>query len=84
MKTWALPFILSTAEEMDYLFSLIKEPLPPCFNPLSYRKRMGQAIRKVMPTIEREKPELLQKLRSMGSPFAELIIEVTKLSKPVL
>jgi hypothetical protein len=45
---------------------------------------MGQAIRKVMPTIEREKPELLQKLRSMGSPFAELIIEVTKLSKPVL
>jgi hypothetical protein len=84
MKTWALPFILSTAEEMDYLFSLIKEPLPPCFNPHSYRKRMGQAIRKVMPTIEQEKPELLQKLRSMGSPFAELIIEVTKLSKPVL
>jgi len=84
MKTWALPFILSTAEEMDYLFSLIKEPLPPCFNPHSYRKRMGQAIRKVMPTIEREKPELLQKLRSMGLPFADLIAEVTNISKPVL
>jgi hypothetical protein len=36
-----------------------------------------------MPTIEQEKPEVLQKLRRMGAPFADIIAEVTKLSKPV-
>ena len=83
MKNWALPFIFSTAEEIDYLFSLINDTLPPCFNHDTYRKYLGQAIRKVMPAIEQEKPEMLKKLRRMGLPFAELIAEVTKLSKPV-
>ena len=36
-----------------------------------------------MPTMEREKPEILQKLRGMGLPFTKLMAEVTKLSKPV-
>jgi hypothetical protein len=68
---------------MDYLFSLIKEPMPPCFNPYTSGKHLGRAIRKVMPTIEQEKPELLQKLAKMGAPFTEIIADVTKLSKPI-
>jgi len=36
-----------------------------------------------MPTIEQEKPELLQKLAKMGAPFTEIIADVTKLSKPI-
>ena len=83
MKTWALPYLLTKPEEIDYLFGLIKEPLQPCFNPYTSRKYVGQAIRKVMPIIEQEKPELLRTLRRMGAPFAELIAEVTKISKPV-
>jgi digeranylgeranylglycerophospholipid reductase len=83
MKNWALPLIFNTAEEIDYLFSLIKEPLPSCFNHHTYRKYLGQAIRNIMPTMKREKPEMLQKLRRMGAPCAELIAEVTKLSTPV-
>jgi flavin-dependent dehydrogenase len=83
MKNWALPFIFGTAEEIDYLFDLIKEPLPPCFNHHTYRKYLGKAIRKVMPTMEQERPEMLRKLHSMGQPFAELIAEVTGISKPV-
>jgi len=83
MKTWALPFVLTQPEDIDYLFSLIdKEHLPPCFNPYTARKYMGKAIRTVMPTIEQERPELMQRLRGMGAPFAELIAEVTKISKP--
>ena len=83
MKVWSLPFVLSEPEVIDYLFSLIKEPMPPCFNPYTSGKHLGRAIRKVMPTIQQEKPELLQKLGKMGSPFTEIIAEVTKLSKPV-
>ena len=84
MKTWSLPFVLNEPEVMDYLFGLIKEPMPPCFNPYTSRKHLGRAIRKVMPTIEQEKPELLQKLGKMGLPFTEIIADVTKMSKPVL
>jgi hypothetical protein len=83
MKNWALPYILTEAEEIDYLCSLSKEPMPPCFNPYTSGKHVGRAIRKAMPTIQQEKPELLQKLAKMGLPFTEIIVEVTKLSKPV-
>jgi len=83
MKVWSLPFVLTEPEVVDYLFGLIKEPLPACFNPYTSRRDMGRAIRKVMPTIEQEKPELLQKLGKMGLPFTEIIADVTKSSKPV-
>jgi len=84
MKNWALPYILTEPEEIDYLFSRIREPVRPCFNPYTMSKYLGQAIRKVLPIIEQERPEMLQKLRKRGLPFAEIIAEVTKLSKPVL
>jgi len=83
MKNWALPFILTEPEEVDYLFSLIKEPMPPCFNPYNMGDYLGQAMGKVMPTIQQERPEMLQKLGKMGLPFTEIIAEVTKDSKPV-
>jgi len=83
MKNWALPFILTEPEEIDYLFSLIKEPMPPCFNPYTMGDHLGQAMGGVMPTIQQEKPEMLQKLGKMGLSFTEIIPEVTKLSKPV-
>lgn len=83
MHIWALPYVLTEPEEVDYLFSLIKEPLPPCFNPYTMGGHLGQAIGKVMPTIQQERPELLQKLGRMGLPSTELYAEVTKISKPV-
>ena len=83
MSNWALPFILTEPEEIDYLLGLIKEPMPPCFNPYTMGGHLGQAMGKVMPTIQQERPELLQKLGRMGLPFTEIIAEITKLSKPV-
>jgi hypothetical protein len=83
MSNWALPFILTEPEEIDYLLGLIKEPMPPCFNPYTMGGHLGQAMGKVIPTIQQERPELLQKLGRMGLPFTEIITEVTKLSKPV-
>jgi len=83
MSNWALPFILTEPEEIDYLLGLIKEPMPPCFNPYTMGGHLGQAMGKVIPTIQQERPELLQKLGRMGLPFTEIIAEVTKLSKPI-
>jgi len=84
MKVWSLPFVITEPEVVDYIFSLLSEPLPPCFNPYTSGKHVGRAIRKAIPTIERERPELVQKLHRMGLPFTEIIADVTKISKPVL
>jgi len=83
MKTWALPFILTKPEEIDYLLSRIKEPMPPCFNPYTMGDHLGHALRKAMPVIQKERPEMVQQLERMNLPFTEICAEVTKTSKPV-
>jgi len=81
MKTWAFPYVLTSAEEMDYLFGLLKEPMPPMTNP--YASRLGKYIEKAMPVIQRERPELLPKLARMALPSTEIFAEISKISKPV-
>ena len=84
MKTWSLPFILTEPEDIDYLFSLIREPMPACFNPYTMQNHMGKSLKKAIPTIQEEKPEMLQKLQRMRLPFTEICAEVTRMSKPLL
>jgi hypothetical protein len=85
MRGWALPLFLNNPEEIDYLFSHIKEPFPPCFNPASMRGYMRQAQQKAMPTIQKERPQMVQKMGRLGSlPNTELYAEITNLSKPIL
>jgi digeranylgeranylglycerophospholipid reductase len=83
MANWGLPYILTEPEEVDYLFSLLKEPMHPSFNPYTMGGYLGQALAAVIPTIQQEKPEMLQKLGRMSLPAAEIFTEVTKVSKPV-
>jgi flavin-dependent dehydrogenase len=83
MKVWALPFILTEPGEIDYLFGLVKEPLPPSFNPYNMAKNMGKALRKVIPAAQKERPELFVKMDNMRLPFAEIIAEITRMSRPV-
>ena len=68
-------------EEIDYLFSLIKKTLPPMTNP--YTSRLGEYTEEVVPTIQQERPEILQKLARRSLPATEIYAEVAKLSKPV-
>jgi len=73
-----------TAADLDYLFSLIKEPLPATAEPHAMGRYLGNAIRKVEPIIQQEKPEIFQKLQRQRSlPIKELLAEVMKISKPV-
>jgi hypothetical protein len=44
---------------------------------------LGQAMGKIIPTIQQERPQMLQKLGRMALPFTEIIPEVTKMSKPI-
>jgi digeranylgeranylglycerophospholipid reductase len=83
MKIFGLPLILGP-DEIDYLFSLIKEPLPACFNPYTLQDHIGHALGKVMPTIEQERPNIFQKLQRMSLPATELYADITRTSKPIL
>lgn len=83
MKVWALPYLLTEPEEIDYLFGLIKRPLPASYNPYNMAKNMGVALREVLPAAEKERPELLKKMGKMRLPITEIIADITRLSKPV-
>jgi hypothetical protein len=92
MKNWALPYALTEPEEIDYLFSLLKEPLPvPPGSPYDgvawtsggFGGGLGEHIEKVMPTIQKERPEIAQKLERMSLPCTEIIADVTRISKPI-
>ena len=87
MKNWVLPFVLN-AEDIDYLWSLIKEtlPVPPGtpYNGVAWAEGIFTGhLGKVMPTIQQERPEMLQKLKRLSLPSIELYAEIIKISKPV-
>jgi len=84
MNSFSLPYILTTAEEVNYVYSFIKETLPACWHPYAPGVYIGQAMSKAMPIIQQERPDILQKLKRMKLPPTEIYAEVAKISKPVL
>jgi flavin-dependent dehydrogenase len=84
MKNWVLPFVLTEAEDMSYAFGLIKEPIMANFNPYSAPKMMGRTMGQLAPTIQKERPDIFQKLGRLRIPLKEVYAEVTKISKPVI
>jgi hypothetical protein len=72
---------ISDEETTNYFLGLIKETLPAHYNPYSFS--IGEAMKRIMPIIQQERPDILQKLQRTSLPFAEMIAEITKISKPV-
>jgi flavin-dependent dehydrogenase len=81
MKGFALPIVLNEPEDIDYLFSLIKEPVRPGFNP--YSSAIAERFQMIMPIIQQERPDILEKLQRGGLPLSEILADVTKRSKPI-
>ena len=81
MKGLARSLVYGTAETVDYFFGLINETLPASYNP--YSSASGEVMKKIMPIIQKERPDILQKMQRTSLPFAEIIAEITKISKPV-
>jgi len=69
-----LPYLL-TPDEIDFIFSLIKKPLPNIFDPYETPKLIGGALSEVMPVIAKEKPRIIKKLNQMRSTPLEKIFE---------
>ena len=74
IRNAVLPYVL-TPDEIDFIFSLIKKPLPNIFDPYETPKLIGGALSEVMPVIAKEKPRIIQKLNQMRSIPLEKIFE---------
>jgi hypothetical protein len=75
LRNVVLPYIL-TPEELDYLLSLFKKPLPSVFDPYETPKVVGKAMAEVMPIIARERPVIMEKLKKMGNIPLEKVFSV--------
>jgi len=82
MKGNLFPYLVTSAEDMSYFYGLIKEPLPPTWNP--YSSATGSAMRSVFTTLERDRPDLLAQMKRRSLPAREIIGEITKISKPII
>ncbi|MCX8043391.1 MAG: FAD-dependent monooxygenase [Desulfobacterota bacterium] len=78
MMNFVLPYIVDTEADLDYLFSIIESPLPPCWNPYAAIAHLGSRLHHIMPRIAAERPALAQKLGRMSLPLSEIIRETTK------
>jgi len=56
---------LFTEDDANYLYGLIKEPLPYNLNPFKMSGNMNNALEKMMPKIKRERPGIISKFQSI-------------------
>jgi flavin-dependent dehydrogenase len=77
VKNFTFVYVLS-GDDLDYLFSLMKEPLAPCFNPYDALPIIGQAIQQVAPTIQQERPDILPKLAKLAGPLKDTLPSIRK------
>jgi flavin-dependent dehydrogenase len=84
MTGMCTPYILSTAEDMNYVYGLINEPVPACWNPYTAANAIRQSMAKAIAIAQKERPDIAQKLERRRLPAKELLTEITKISKPVL
>lgn len=84
LMNFALPFVIDNEEDLNYIFGLIKEPLPPCWNPYAAISHIGQLVQGLFPTIQKERPDILPKLGKMAKPMSEILESTTKACKPLL
>jgi flavin-dependent dehydrogenase len=83
MRGMALPYLLTSNEEIDYVYGHITEPVTACWNPYTGSKASAPAMAKALPIIQKERPDIVQRLQKRVLPVKQLLEEVTKISKPV-
>jgi len=83
MTGMSMPYILPTAEDINYVYSHITEPGAPCWNPYTASRSLRESMAKAIAIIQKERPDIYKKLERKSLPPKELLAEITKISKPV-
>lgn len=84
MMNFAMPYVIDKEEDINYIFSLIKDPMPPCWNPYAVIGYLGGTIQNLIPTIQNERPDILPKLAKMSQPMTEILEPTTKACEPIM
>jgi len=71
-----------TAEEMDYLAALPKEPAPHTLSFFELFKTIMETYKGLVPQISKERPEIMKKLNKMGEDYDEAKARVRKAGFP--
>ena len=83
MTGMSMPYILPTAEDINYVYSHITEPGTPCWNPYTAAKSLRDSMANAVAITQRERPDIYQKLQRKSLHPKELLADITKISKPV-
>jgi flavin-dependent dehydrogenase len=83
MRGVGLSLILSTEEEISYLNSFIKETLPATWHPSAAGKHAGRAMTNAWAIIEKERPDIYQKLQKRKLPATEIYADLTRICRPI-
>jgi digeranylgeranylglycerophospholipid reductase len=81
MKVYTPPYYFPSEDDLGYIFGLIEGPLDVCWNP--YTSPLPRALKKIIPQIQKERPDFMAKLARTKLSNAEIFAEITKISHPV-
>ena len=73
MKNYILGAVMSN-EDMDYLFSLMNDVMPASIFPYILPAHLGEAVGKVVPILQKDRPDILGKLGRMAQEPVEQIL----------
>jgi flavin-dependent dehydrogenase len=76
LKNLYMP-ILCNDQEIDYIFGKIQEILPTVLDPYEVPDNMGKAMMRIIPDIQQDKPELMQKLTGFSTLPSEVVLNKT-------
>ncbi len=82
IKSFAAPIVFENADNVNYFYGLMSGTYPPGYNP--YSSPTAAAMKRLVPIIQQQRPDLLEKLKRRALPAAELYAEVTRISKPII
>jgi flavin-dependent dehydrogenase len=72
--------LLSSEQELNYLYSLLKKPLRPTLNPFLVARVVKKALEPFLPQVQKEMPSLIEKLKILEVDTIEkTLLEVVKI-----
>ncbi len=83
MTGMSMPYILPTAEDINYVYSHITEPGAACWNPYTASKSLRESMAKAVAITQRERPDIFKKLERKSLHPKELLAEIGRIIKPV-
>jgi flavin-dependent dehydrogenase len=76
-RDYLKPFTMTSYmsyEEIDYIFGLFKDPLPPCLHAFIGGQMLGMEIMNRLPLISQERPKLAEKIMKFATNPIELAL----------